>query len=81
MVKRTYRIKETYLNYELKLVDNKNDTEELYLEPGNYTYRFGFNLPSSLPTSFEHQFGRVRYSISATIGKFNYFLKKLCFVK
>lgn len=65
-------MKETYLNHEIHFLDNSNkhDNKELFLEPGDYNFRFNLTLLSSLPTSFEHQYGRVRYSINATMGKF-----------
>ena len=40
---------------------------DLYLEAGDYSYPFQIMLPPNLPTSFEHEYGQIRYSISATI--------------
>ena len=39
----------------------------MLIEVGDYTYPFQVLLPPNLPSSFEHEFGQIRYSISATI--------------
>ena len=46
------------------LLKQNSDT---YLEAGDYSYPFQVMLPPNLPTSFEHEYGQIRYSISATI--------------
>ncbi|KAF7997819.1 hypothetical protein HCN44_009217 [Aphidius gifuensis] len=33
----------------------------------DYSYPFTFELPNKLPSSFEHKWGRVRYTVSATL--------------
>ena len=40
---------------------------DLYLEAGIHNLPFNIILPTQLPTSFEHQFGQIRYSVRATI--------------
>lgn len=37
------------------------------MEVGDYSYPFSVVLPPNLPTSFEHNIGRIRYSIRGTI--------------
>lgn len=39
----------------------------MYLEVGNYTYPFQIDLPNNIPSSFEHTFGKIRYSLQGTI--------------
>ena len=39
------------------------------LGAGRVMYPFVFNLPANLPSSFEGEWGRVRYSLQATIDK------------
>lgn len=39
----------------------------MYIEPGEYTYRFELFLPDSLPSSFEHKNGRIRYWIKCVL--------------
>ena len=39
------------------------------LAAGRYQYPFQFQLPHQLPSSFEGQYGRVRYSVKAVIDK------------
>jgi hypothetical protein len=46
---------------------SKQGSTDLYLECGDYSYPFQIVLPPNLPTSFEHMYGRVRYSIYGTI--------------
>lgn len=57
---------EPYLNTSLILVARRPNFD-LYLEAGDYSYPFQFLIPVSIPTSFEHPFGRIRYSLIGTI--------------
>ena len=60
-----FTAEKSYLNKTITfLLKQKCDT---YLEVGEYSYPFQVVLPSSLPTSFEHEYGHIRYSIRATI--------------
>ena len=45
----------------------KKPGNDLYIEVGEYSYPFQLELPSDLPTSFEHEYGQIHYSINATI--------------
>lgn len=45
----------------------KKENDELFLEAGEKSFSFEFVLPDNLPTSFEHEYGRIRYSLNATI--------------
>lgn len=63
----TYSAHETYLNYNTMLVTKQPHENELYLEAGDLTFPFNIVLPPNIPTSYEHQFGKVRYSVQATI--------------
>ncbi len=45
----------------------KPSGQDMYIEAGDYSYPFQVLLPPNLPTSFEHQYGQIRYSISSTI--------------
>lgn len=55
-----------YLNDEYLIASKKQDTD-LYLEMGEYTFPFEFNLPDKLPTSFEHDIGHIRYTLKGVI--------------
>ena len=46
---------------------SKQSSNDLYLDIGEYSYPFEIILPKNLPTSFEHNFGQVRYNINGTI--------------
>ena len=63
---RHYSAYENYLNYQILFLV-KPANQDLYLETGEYLYPFQIVLPPHLATSFEHSFGRVRYSIYSTI--------------
>lgn len=63
---RHYSAHEHYLSFNVIFLA-KQPNSDLYLESGDYSYPFNIVLPPNLPTSFEHQFGRVRYSIYGTI--------------
>ncbi|CAF0854526.1 unnamed protein product [Brachionus calyciflorus] len=58
--------KEKYLNKELPIL-NKRDDSDIYIEPGEHLYQFETSLPEGMPTSFEHQYGRIRYFIKARL--------------
>jgi hypothetical protein len=44
-----------------------NFNQDLYIEFGEMFLPFKFNLPVKIPTSFEHTYGRTRYSVDATL--------------
>lgn len=69
--KRThYRAEETYFDFNIFLLKpaNLND-ETLNLAAGSYSYPFQMALPPTLPSSFEGQYGSVRYLASVKIDK------------
>ena len=41
--------------------------EELFLEIGEHKFPFEILLPRGLPGSFEHNYGIIRYALTATI--------------
>ena len=63
---RIYTSYEEYLNHNFLFV-SKGSKEDLYLEVGESNYPFEINLPPKLPTSFEHQFGRIRYWVEVNV--------------
>lgn len=46
---------------------SQQGNNDLYLEPGDYSFPFNLVLPPNLPTSFEHHYGRIRYMLNGTI--------------
>ena len=64
---RHYTNYEEHFNMKLMLVYPEG-SHDLYLEPGDLSYPFQVNLPSNLPTSFEHDHAHVRYSFQGNIG-------------
>jgi hypothetical protein len=43
------------------------ESSEFYLDVGEYNYPFQIQLPFNLPTSFQHNYGKIGYMLSATI--------------
>ncbi|XP_041372265.1 arrestin domain-containing protein 3-like [Gigantopelta aegis] len=61
---------EEYLDISLALLARGSKSEEKkILPPGQYTYPFQIELPYNLPSSFEGQFGFVRYWVVVNIEK------------
>ncbi|KAI9323491.1 hypothetical protein BX666DRAFT_1887460 [Dichotomocladium elegans] len=46
---------------------NKNQKEAVEFQPGDYTYPFRFDLPSTLPASFRGKRGFIRYRLEAVV--------------
>ena len=44
-------------------------SESFYLNPGVHQFPFQFTLPLSIPTSYEGEFGNIRYTIRAVISR------------
>lgn len=55
------------MNFNVIFTKEPNKNEELFLEPGTHSYKFETNIPYECPTSFEHAFGRIQYTVSCTI--------------
>ena len=62
----TYMDKQDFFNFQMYFL-TKTQGNDLYLEVGDYSYPFQFTLPINLPSSFEHQIGKTRYTIEGTI--------------
>jgi hypothetical protein len=58
---------EEYLNINLIFTKELRNHEEFYLDTGEYIYPFQIQIPKQAPTSFEHSFGRICYSLNGTI--------------
>lgn len=51
------------------------DNSQITILPGHHEYPFSFQLPHSIPSSFEHSYGYIRYTVKAVIDrpwKFNH---------
>lgn len=62
----TYTDSENYIDYLIQMLPKQNGSD-LYLEIGKYCFPFEIKLPATLPTSFEHLEGRIRYLLCCTI--------------
>ncbi|KAL9889873.1 arrestin domain-containing protein 17-like isoform 1-T2 [Glossina fuscipes fuscipes] len=63
-----YRGHEKYFQIQYYLLGGKNSAE-IELPAGTHTYPFTYALPPILPSSFEGQFGHVRYTIKVTLDR------------
>lgn len=52
-----------------KFIMTDNDAPKITLLRGTYCYPFQFQLPENIPSSFEGEYGHVRYTVKATIEK------------
>ena len=51
------------------MLEKQGNQEELVLDIGKHEFRFSFDLPNGIPTSFESSNGRIRYWIEGVIDK------------
>ncbi|XP_055550746.1 arrestin domain-containing protein 4-like [Wyeomyia smithii] len=63
--------REEYLNALTYVVGGPNGPV-LEIPPGSHTFKFACPLPVTLPTSFEGQFGHVRYTITVVVERPTY---------
>ncbi|XP_016939599.4 arrestin domain-containing protein 17 [Drosophila suzukii] len=59
---------EEYFKIQYYLLGGKNSSET-ELPPGTHTYPFTCALPPNLPSSFEGEFGHVRFTIKVTLDR------------
>ncbi|XP_061387438.1 arrestin domain-containing protein 17-like, partial [Musca vetustissima] len=64
----TFKGHEEYFQIKYYLVGGKN-SPEIELPAGTHTYPFTCALPPTLPSSFEGEFGHVRYTIKVTLDR------------
>jgi len=64
---RHYRSSETYVNLRKYVVGNANST--MQIPAGEYEYPFRFELPSSIPSSFVGEYGRIAYCIKGVVDR------------
>uniref|UniRef100_A0A182YBS8 Arrestin_C domain-containing protein n=1 Tax=Anopheles stephensi TaxID=30069 RepID=A0A182YBS8_ANOST len=53
--------REDFLNHTVVFVHSETD-EPIVMEPGRQVYKFALQLPNTLPTSFEGDYGYIRYT-------------------
>ncbi|XP_069691686.1 arrestin domain-containing protein 17-like [Periplaneta americana] len=62
-----YRGHEQYFEQRIKLFGGAGDTE--ILPAGQHCYQFSMMLPNNLPSSFEGNYGYIRYTVKATLDR------------
>ena len=65
-VTKSYISREIYFNSQQCVM---GDGHEFSLPPGESSYPFSFQLPTTIPSSFEHSIGRVWYKVKAMISR------------
>lgn len=63
-----YRADEQYL-FVRKYVEGTPCGESFDFEPGSYTYKFEAEIPETAPTSFDGEFGQIRYEVDLVIDR------------
>jgi len=62
----TFSGNENYIDLTVHVL-SKRSSEDLHLEKGKYSFPFEIRLPINLPTSIEHTYGRIRYTLCAIV--------------
>lgn len=65
----TYTNSEKYFNFEFNIVGSSRSDSRTIIAAGYYEYPFRFELPYNIPSSFEHQYGYIRYTVKAVIDR------------
>ncbi|XP_015118177.1 arrestin domain-containing protein 17 isoform X1 [Diachasma alloeum] len=60
---------EEYFNIQSYVVGTASGDDEIILPIGEHSYPFTCALPQNLPSSFEHDYGHVRYTVKAIIDR------------
>ncbi|XP_029048517.2 arrestin domain-containing protein 3-like [Osmia bicornis bicornis] len=60
---------EEYFSFKYSILGNQNSSSRVKIPEGQHTYQFSFQLPQHIPSSFEHQYGHVRYTVKAVIDR------------
>ncbi|CAH2269401.1 jg16427 [Pararge aegeria aegeria] len=58
---------EEYVNTKMYMVGGESG--EHTIQPGHYEFPFHFQLPSNCPSSFEGEYGHIRYEIKAVVDR------------
>jgi hypothetical protein len=59
----TATAEENYMACELKFITRETYGDEIFLEPGDYSYKFEVKLPENLPSSFNSRYGDIIYNL------------------
>ncbi|KAF2900131.1 hypothetical protein ILUMI_06049 [Ignelater luminosus] len=67
MIKKIYSSIESQLKYRCNLIEGEESGRIMHIPVGTYTYPFSYELPSTLPSSYEGKYGRIYYRIKVTL--------------
>lgn len=65
----TYSNSEDYFNFEFSILGARRSDIRLDIPAGHHRYPFKFQLPHNIPSSFEHHYGYVRYTVKGVIDR------------
>ncbi|XP_058059106.1 arrestin domain-containing protein 3-like [Anopheles bellator] len=63
-----YHGRQDYINT-VTYLQGSPEGNQFDIAPGSHTYRFGCVLPGNVPTSFEGQFGHIRYTVRVVLHR------------
>ncbi|XP_043266340.1 arrestin domain-containing protein 17-like [Colletes gigas] len=64
----TYYNSQKYFKYRFNILNSNNDSR-VQIPVGYHKYSFQFQLPQNIPTSFEHMYGHIRYTVKVVIDR------------
>ncbi|XP_054003763.1 arrestin domain-containing protein 17-like [Hylaeus anthracinus] len=65
----TYTNSQNYFNVQFNILSAPADDSRVRIPVGYHEYPFQFQLPNSIPSSFEHKYGYIRYTVKAVIDR------------
>ncbi|XP_076380768.1 arrestin domain-containing protein 2 [Megalopta genalis] len=68
-VTNVYRASQQYFSIRGEILEPRGPDSRIVLPEGCQQYQFQFQLPSNIPSSFEHRHGYVRYTVKAIIDR------------
>ncbi|XP_078045502.1 arrestin domain-containing protein 2-like isoform X2 [Augochlora pura] len=65
----TYRSSQHYFSQRVEILVPSEPNSRIDLPEGHHQYPFQFQLPTDIPSSFEHTYGHVRYTVKVTVDR------------
>ncbi|XP_015436887.1 PREDICTED: arrestin domain-containing protein 2-like [Dufourea novaeangliae] len=65
----TYSNSQEYFKLKINLLGTSEGDSRIHIPRGYHQYHFEFQLPQNIPSSFEHTYGHVRYTVNGVIDR------------
>ncbi|XP_076175389.1 arrestin domain-containing protein 3 isoform X2 [Ptiloglossa arizonensis] len=65
----TYSNFQSYFNFQASILRANSKNSRVHIPVGYQRYTFQFQLPNNIPSSFEHRYGHVRYTVKAVLDR------------